>query len=123
MRIGLSGSFAFAGYRRLSREAAKECSPWRKPVGARRKEAQPSGLKEGLSRTLIENPGPGVSTWTRAGCSNECANQRGEEPASGWARNTGEQITHPPVDAPAMGVGGAVRFDLEQRSCCLPCPS
>src|SRR5437588_9815916 len=59
----------------------------------------PIEANEELTYVEIENPGPGVSTWTRAGCSNESANERGENPASGWARNTGERITHPPVGA------------------------
>src|SRR4051794_25429839 len=59
----------------------------------------PIEANEELTYVEIENPGPGVSTSTRAGCPNEfCERERGK-PASGWARNTGERITHPPVGA------------------------
>ncbi|OLE12223.1 MAG: hypothetical protein AUG89_08075 [Acidobacteria bacterium 13_1_20CM_4_56_7] len=81
-----------------TREGANECSPRRKPR-VRGSKPQPHRGEEELTYVGIENPGPGVSTWTRAGCSNESANERGENPASGWARNTGERITHPPVGA------------------------
>jgi len=39
----------------------------------------PIEASEELTYVEIENPGPGVSTWTRAGCSNESANERGDE--------------------------------------------
>jgi len=42
-----------------------------------------------LTHTGNEDPGPGVSTRTRAGCSKNLRTIEGTNPASGCARNTG----------------------------------
>ena len=70
---------------------------------------------EELTYVGIENPGPGVSTWTRAGCSNESANERGgnRHPAGPGIPVSGSLTL---LSVRCLGFGGAVRFDLEQRS-------
>ena len=70
-----------------------------------------------------KNPGLGVSTETRAGCSTQVRTIGGEDRRSGWARKAGERITHPLLYGAWHGVCGAGfasgwNSDIDLELCC-----